>query len=188
LISPGILCIGGSSPLARGLLGFLGGRILRSRIIPARAGFTDLGRDEVRHGQDHPRSRGVYTRKIFPVTSIAGSSPLARGLLGMVGSLAGGNRIIPARAGFTIEAREYSPGREDHPRSRGVYRASPDSSTPCTGSSPLARGLRECDGLRVGDARIIPARAGFTPRGLPVRHRREDHPRSRGVYFGFCQD
>ena len=31
-----------------------------------------------------------------------------------------------------------------------------------SGSSPLARGLHECDGLFVGDSRIIPARAGFT--------------------------
>ena len=53
-------------------------------------------------------------------------------------------------------------GRQDHPRSRGVYL-----------------------GLRVVAAalgRIIPARAGFTP--PPIRHSllTWDHPRSRGVY------
>ena len=50
----------GSSPLARGLLGFVSiqGRIVG--IIPARAGFTEwlaVGADAV---PDHPRSRGVY--------------------------------------------------------------------------------------------------------------------------------
>ena len=50
----------------------------------------------------------------------------------------------------------------DHPRSRGVYPedlvifASPE------GSSPLARGLRGRTGQGAGQARIIPARAGFT--------------------------
>ena len=50
-----------------------------------------------------------------------GSSPLARGLHHHALALIVIDRIIPARAGFTIEAREYSTGREDHPRSRGVY-------------------------------------------------------------------
>ena len=51
------------------------------------------------------------------------------------------------------------------------------------GSSPLARGLRvdiDPDGTA---ARIIPARAGFTPRRRRTRRRRQDHPRSRGVYI-----
>ena len=51
-----------------------------------------------------------------------------------------------------------------------------------SGSSPLARGLRRCTGAACWCARIIPARAGFTPlRPAPTRWA-WDHPRSRGVY------
>ena len=54
----------------------------------------------------------------------------------------------------------------DHPRSRGVYAADAASAKASTGSSPLARGLRdEMSQLREA-ARIIPARAGFTVRSL----------------------
>ena len=52
--------VGGSSPLARGLLLHLHRPDLTPRIIPARAGFTS---DFILIGQnlqDHPRSRGVY--------------------------------------------------------------------------------------------------------------------------------
>ena len=50
------------------------------------------------------------------------------------------------------------------------------------GSSPLARGLRGCKGLRSRGWGIIPARAGFTSRGVPTHLLTRDHPRSRGVY------
>ena len=50
------------------------------------------------------------------------------------------------------------------------------------GSSPLARGLPTDQLIEDINARIIPARAGFT-RQRNRRHRKEaDHPRSRGVY------
>ena len=50
------------------------------------------------------------------------------------------------------------------------------------GSSPLARGLRRGVAEAVGGARIIPARAGFTPSPSARRRPGRDHPRSRGVY------
>ncbi|ERH20866.1 hypothetical protein HMPREF1979_03276 [Actinomyces johnsonii F0542] len=93
--------MGGSSPLARGLRSFNVVTILSGRIIPARAGFTDV--DAGRGGAlpDHPRSRGVYLKQLGGRRSAAGSSPLARGLrsFNVVTILSG--RIIPARAGFT---------------------------------------------------------------------------------------
>ena len=49
------------------------------------------------------------------------------------------------------------------------------------GSSPLARGLPQLLGLVHDDDGIIPARAGFTPPGLPRPGPPPDHPRSRGV-------
>ena len=94
----------GSSPLARGLpgAGELGGDA--GGIIPARAGFTAP--------QTAPQAAGG-----------GGSSPLARGLLTTTARLPGCPGIIPARAGFTEEPQEGERLMEDHPRSRGVYRA-----------------------------------------------------------------
>ena len=50
----------GSSPLARGLRKPSTDTTPPSRIIPARAGFTDAGMASAAMPSDHPRSRGVY--------------------------------------------------------------------------------------------------------------------------------
>ena len=71
---------------------------------------------------------------------------------------------------------------EDHPRSRGVYSLAMARLPPVEGSSPLARGLRGPGGRRGADARIIPARAGFTAPRSSSWPSAGDHPRSRGVY------
>ena len=57
--------------------------------------------------------------------------------------------------------------------------------SPGTGSSPLARGLRSQKYSMLPIIRIIPARAGFTLRYQSASSRKEDHPRSRGVYILF---
>ena len=114
----------------------------------------------------------------------AGSSPLARGLLNSDHFNIVGDRIIPARAGFTRDISWKNPLAADHPRSRGVYWVLSLVGRPRPGSSPLARGLRRHDGLGPARGGIIPARAGFTRRGIGGRRRRPDHPRSRGVYDG----
>ena len=91
-------------------------------------------------------------------------------------------RIIPARAGFTIEIGGVTGGPADHPRSRGVYIAQARAQIGIGGSSPLARGLLSRVVISMSGGRIIPARAGFTY----FLHHWEviswDHPRSRGVY------
>ena len=51
--------------------------------------------------RDHPRSRGVYISDLPYGDPHDGSSPLARGLLGLIGGDILNERIIPARAGFT---------------------------------------------------------------------------------------
>ena len=169
----------GSSPLARGLHH---GRIPRrsaGRIIPARAGFTAHHHPRPRRPADHPRSRGVYG----VACASGGSSPLARGLRSARPPRGLTPRIIPARAGFTRRRRASRSYVWDHPRSRGVYTATASRRRRTPGSSPLARGLPTC-GIEDADRlRIIPARAGFTPR--PRRRHRlfRDHPRSRGVYI-----
>ena len=96
---------GGSSPLARGLRRQQGRRRRRSRIIPARAGFTVRDRPGGRGWGDHPRSRGVYLMGMGVRVMADGSSPLARGLRAAALSNDPATGIIPARAGFTAASR-----------------------------------------------------------------------------------
>ena len=72
--------VGGSSPLARGLRTELLKPCVRTRIIPARAGFTRLITGSPTQSRDHPRSRGVYVAFSSARELSPGSSPLARGL------------------------------------------------------------------------------------------------------------
>ena len=172
----------GSSPLARGLQRVSVHRRWRSRIIPARAGFTRPGPSTASPMPDHPRSRGVYIPRPTLIDMDRGSSPLARGLPALVNEHRAIIGIIPARAGFTGAPREIIGLPEDHPRSRGVYTCAIPDLAASEGSSPLARGLPV---LRLGTPScpgIIPARAGFTRRRGHRRFPLGDHPRSRGVY------
>ena len=155
----------GSSPLARGLPPVGGANPHDCRIIPARAGFTRQQRDETAHDWDHPRSRGVYRLELGERGEVAGSSPLARGLLVDLLARQLTRRIIPARAGFTLKGWINHGSTRDHPRSRGVYTRDPVYTPMGVGSSPLARGLPELGPRRRKRRRIIPARAGFTRAG-----------------------
>ena len=152
----------GSSPLARGLLPGTLRPEVSARIIPARAGFTLRAFQPSSRHRDHPRSRGVYDVKTGSGRPVLGSSPLARGLPGTTPDNDGGNRIIPARAGFTNATCSARKEQMDHPRSRGVYPRSGSVLWCGVGSSPLARGL-------------LPGRCRKCSSG-------RDHPRSRGVY------
>ena len=174
--------IRGSSPLARGLLGDQDGGGRLRRIIPARAGFTQLFRlfDE-KHG-DHPRSRGVYSVNDVGASDHYGSSPLARGLPRILNHHIIKLGIIPARAGFTVQYHVKPNHGKDHPRSRGVYDTDTVFYSMREGSSPLARGLLVCQRNGHTGWRIIPARAGFTARHERHDFSHADHPRSRGVY------
>ena len=154
----------GSSPLARGLPRGPPTPSPWARIIPARAGFTLPSPTEYLYLWDHPRSRGVYRISSIMHSTVSGSSPLARGLPGLDSPSRGEYRIIPARAGFTFPYTQPILTREDHPRSRGVYRDSYSHMHITPGSSPLARGLRPGDRGEGSVRGIIPARAGFTGR------------------------
>ena len=157
----------GSSPLARGLRRCDPGHRGRQGIIPARAGFTPTARTRSTASADHPRSRGGYRWVFDSSFAVAGSSPLARGLLIMLSLATTIHRIIPARAGFTNARSGGASPRWDHPRSRGVYARISGVTRDGMGSSPLARGLRVGRRGRVRGRRIIPARAGFTD-GAPL--------------------
>ena len=156
--------------------------IMTVRIIPARAGFTTISRASSQDMRDHPRSRGVYLVLLLVVIRVGGSSPLARGLQFRNCSRATGARIIPARAGFTINSPTYRRPGGDHPRSRGVYVRGHPCPDRYRGSSPLARGLPGRVQESTAQRGIIPARAGFTHHRPADRPDERDHPRSRGVY------
>ena len=111
----------GSSPLSRGIPGQPVLRALGRGIIPALAGNTL--RDLLRVGlnQDHPRSRGEYSRRPEPSLAGWGSSPLSRGILKCAILKTSRSGIIPALAGNTGIVYWTQPVRADHPRSRGEY-------------------------------------------------------------------
>ena len=90
--------------------------------------------------------------------------------------------IIPARAGFTLPTATPTSPQQDHPRSRGVYRAQAQCDPNRKGSSPLARGLQADLVFNFQHWGIIPARAGFTGVLCCLWSELRDHPRSRGVY------
>ena len=155
--------VGGSSPLARGLLAQATQASAEIRIIPARAGFTAGEEGRLVLAWDHPRSRGVYRVSYSPMHCQSGSSPLARGLPLASPGVMWSTGIIPARAGFTPSRIIQVPQESDHPRSRGVYGLVGMKSRLIPGSSPLARGLLRLSSTRRRTRWIIPARAGFTP-------------------------
>ena len=155
---------------------------MRFRIIPARAGFTTVISRSRWSNRDHPRSRGVYKMVDYISKQIKGSSPLARGLHLDPVRRPAPLGIIPARAGFTLASRSATVANADHPRSRGVYHSDYSFSSSTRGSSPLARGLPVPKGTINFEARIIPARAGFTRFSASSGVGLKDHPRSRGVY------
>ena len=183
LLSAGAAQAAADHPRSRGVYTPRPPLVRRSpRIIPARAGFTLLGRRNALTPEDHPRSRGVYSLSRHMLHSTKGSSPLARGLPSSGCCSRPHDRIIPARAGFTIPSFGYPKLSPDHPRSRGVYCDWDDRSVLGHGSSPLARGLPPRRSGAERNVGIIPARAGFTRPMRSTDCASTDHPRSRGVY------
>ena len=153
----------GSSPLARGTRCSRGGRMRRSRFIPARAGNTPPSPRPAPASPVHPRSRGEHRTLMENDSIYSGSSPLARGTLSGADGRPGSPRFIPARAGNTQPRRAGWPSGTVHPRSRGEHSA--------------ARKLQGQPG------RFIPARAGNTSWWVASRSSSAVHPRSRGEHW-----
>ena len=160
-------------------------RLLNPRDHPRSRGVYHF-RPPSRRGSagSSPLARGLRTALHDVLLLGQGSSPLARGLRrytivvgamrGIIPARAGftpgrsrtsgsATRIIPARAGFTPACGCRARSARDHPRSRGVYVIVAVWRAILGGSSPLARGLPRHDWAAAATARIIPARAGFTP-------------------------
>ena len=172
----------GSSPLARGTrgCGFLSST--PRRLIPARAGNTNLGNLLGLPVAAHPRSRGEHLCPNFPPRFRPGSSPLARGTPVNSPAFYAVKRLIPARAGNTHRYPAPSDSCPAHPRSRGEHGILRLRRLLVCGSSPLARGTRRflCPATSYG--RLIPARAGNTFSSRSSFSRVSAHPRSRGEH------
>ena len=132
----------GSSPLARGALGYVFQLPLLIRIIPARAGSTESCVPRSSVCRDHPRSRGEHDKPTKAAIWNSGSSPLARGALRIGGLVGRPEGIIPARAGSTMSGPAARQAGTDHPRSRGEHSVLALACGRSGGSSPLARGAR----------------------------------------------
>ena len=152
------------------------------RLIPARAGNTASGMKAPSLDQAHPRSRGEHSAITASAGSTDGSSPLARGTrpLSLVCGLC--RRLIPARAGNTFLTSLRMRKATAHPRSRGEHSCPHASKKNPYGSSPLARGTRKRTGKNNWANRLIPARAGNTPKSSIRASRISAHPRSRGEH------
>ena len=172
----------GSSPLARGTPLVQRRRQPGHRFIPARAGNTTSSPPSARTATVHPRSRGEHVTPNDIVSTLAGSSPLARGTHPRRPRGPGRCRFIPARAGNTRPGRGWRGRRPVHPRSRGEHSPPPAARTLRAGSSPLARGTPPEGDLLRDVIRFIPARAGNTRPGATPRRRTPVHPRSRGEH------
>ena len=94
--------LSGSSPLARGTRTKTHIRAHTRRLIPARAGNTEVRRKGRVVFAAHPRSRGEHNRTVLSRPAKSGSSPLARGTQNQNGRHRKHERLIPARAGNTV--------------------------------------------------------------------------------------
>ena len=91
----------GSSPLARGTLPQPPRGAAAMGLIPARAGNTIIRPHNFSFNKAHPRSRGEHFTTGKDSSTGLGSSPLARGTLGLPLMEQGPPGLIPARAGNT---------------------------------------------------------------------------------------
>ena len=95
----------GSSPLTRGKRVFDEALLEEGGLIPAHAGKTCPLLFSLSVSRAHPRSRGENTWQLIISQATVGSSPLTRGKLGITHPSKPRQRLIPAHAGKTRQAR-----------------------------------------------------------------------------------
>ena len=154
------------------------------RIIPARAGKTTSGIKLLLAIADHPRAGGENLVDNASQVLHPGSSPRGRGKPDLGGKIAHVRRIIPARAGKTLNGRSGALPCWDHPRAGGENRSGGAARPRHRGSSPRGRGKPD-EHMRVAmQERIIPARAGKTVAMSLWFFLTWDHPRAGGENLG----
>ena len=170
----------GSSPRGRGKLTVTGSAQTKTRLIPARAGKTQLKDVELDRLWAHPRAGGENSTAAQSCAPRQGSSPRGRGKPCGLESRDVTVRLIPARAGKTLSPDDQALADAAHPRAGGENKSDFPTASQYLGSSPRGRGKREFEhglGLCVG---LIPARAGKTFAASQVRLYARAHPRAGG--------
>ena len=150
------------------------------RLIPARAGKTQVrGRPRAAAGA-HPRACGENLVTVPRQSGKTGSSPRVRGKRRLALEPLDERRLIPARAGKTRLQSGRAPHQPAHPRACGenlhVYWLHLSE----RGSSPRVRGKhcrRQTNSFLL---RLIPARAGTTGSNPRRRSPIGAHPRACG--------
>ena len=169
----------GSSPRGRGKqdrdMRDLGAR----RLIPARAGKTRGVPGGCQRGRAHPRAGGENPGGHSRQSRRIGSSPRGRGKRRACTRRKSWQRLIPARAGKTMELSAMMPMRSAHPRAGGENIAVIDAAVALIGSSPRGRGKPSSSpsknsanqahpragGENDGVVEVSPGSAGSSPRG-----------------------
>ena len=170
----------GPSPLARGSLLLIPGRVLQVRSIPAGAGEPMPLESTSSVAAVHPRWRGGATTDEVAAGRAEGPSPLARGSHRRRRDEPGDRGSIPAGAGEPWGRRRRPRGTPVHPRWRGGAGNRCLIGVVDVGPSPLARGSRRrADAAQIG-AGSIPAGAGEPAARSRRSAPRSVHPRWRG--------
>ena len=177
-----LICMRGSSPLARGTHHYQKDQRCKFRFIPAGAGNTSNPCDSRFAITVHPRWRGEHRGASPRFFSSRGSSPLARGTRSPDKMTALSRRFIPADAGNTASSCELTRHQAVHPRWRGEHLSPGMKRALNSGSSPLARGTPLSGCSQSGWPRFIPAGAGNTPLCCPAVKASTVHPRWRGEH------
>ena len=149
-------------------------------LIPARAGKTVCIPPGGIVVWAHPRACGENRMSSTRARSRGGSSPRVRGKPGPDRHERPAVGLIPARAGKTSTVFSPPPRGAAHPRACGENLLTPDSDEASPGSSPRVRGKPGPRPRPWQRRRLIPARAGKTPRDHQRRRNHRAHPRACG--------
>ena len=112
--------------------------------------------------------------------TVWGSSPRVRGAGYRCRHTPLNDGIIPARAGSSSATSSCLRSSRDHPRACGEQPPTAPRKGQRMGSSPRVRGAVAAEHVVVGDAGIIPARAGSRWNPSRASTSRWDHPRACG--------
>ena len=110
----------------------------------------------------------------------AGSSPHARGKQLLQSRIRRSQGLIPACTGKTLGADYLNSAMKAHPRMRGENTAGVEVTEDFKGSSPHARGKRQCNSRPDNQRGLIPACAGKTSLWFSWLYSFRAHPRMRG--------
>ena len=173
----------GSSPRGRGKQLRARIPVVRSRLIPARAGKTRSAWRGGRWRRTHPRAGGENAFAAYRLIKLHGSSPRGRGKQGEESADGLHEGLIPARAGKTCLYTSFKLVSEAHPRAGGENRSPLSCHVARSGSSPRGRGKHVLRSQRRRAPRLIPARAGKTVHPIRRCGRNRAHPRAGGENF-----